>query len=103
MMFLVDYASPSVFEATRDHATLGLAANARRPVRFRGIVREHGFILRIALRALGEVIWSNDTWLADADILDPVITVHPDRVFFEAFSRDQSVYASLIVDLDFRY
>ncbi len=31
-------------------------------------------------------------------MLDPVITVHPDRVFFEAFSQDQSVYAALIVD-----
>ncbi len=28
-------------------------------------------------------------------VLDPVITVHPDRVFFECFSRDESSYASL--------
>ena len=28
-------------------------------------------------------------------ILDPVITVHPDRVFFECFSQDESSYASL--------
>lgn len=28
-------------------------------------------------------------------LLDPVITVHPDRVFFECFSKDESSYASL--------
>ncbi len=28
-------------------------------------------------------------------MLDPVITVHPDRVFFECFSRDESTYASV--------
>ncbi|MBL8113274.1 MAG: SWIM zinc finger family protein [Acidobacteria bacterium] len=33
-------------------------------------------------------------------ILDPVITVHPDEVFFEAFSRDESSYARLGVSQD---
>ena len=98
MIVLVDYASPSLIESTRDSANVSLSTNLRRPVRFHGIVRDHGFILRIALRALGEVIWSNDTWIGSAAILDPVITVHPDRIFFEAFSQDQSVYAALIVD-----
>ena len=28
-------------------------------------------------------------------ILDPVITVHPDQVFFECFSKDESVYGKL--------
>lgn len=32
-----------------------------------------------------------DAWI----VLDPVITVHPDRVFFECFSRDESSYAVL--------
>ncbi len=100
MIVLVDYASPSVFEATRDDASLAVAANARRPVRFAGTVQRHGFILRIALRALGEAIWSDDTWIAQSDLLDPVITVHPDRLFFEAFSQDQSVYACLVVDAE---
>ncbi|REK10960.1 MAG: hypothetical protein DWQ37_15025 [Planctomycetota bacterium] len=98
MIVLMDYASPSMFESTRDAAALGLAANARRPVRFHGRVVQHGFLLRVALRALGEAIWSDDTWLAESDILDPVITVHPDRIFFEAFSQDQSSYAGLILD-----
>jgi len=98
MIVLVDYASPSVFDSTRDAASLALATNMRRPVRFHGVVCKHGFNLRIALRALGEAIWSNDTWIAGSDMLDPIITVHPDRVFFEAFSQDQSVYVALIVD-----
>ena len=98
MIVLVDYASPSVFDSTRDAASLSLATNARRPVRFQGVVRQHGFNLRIALQALGAAIWSDDTWVAGSDLLDPIITVHPDRIFFEAFSQDCSVYAALIVD-----
>ncbi len=98
MIILVDYASPSVFESTRDAALLAFSTSARRPVRFHGVVRRHGFNLRIALRALGEAIWSNDSWVAATEMLDPVVTVHPDRIFFEAFSQDQSVYAALIVD-----
>lgn len=98
MIVLVDYASPSEFDSSGDQTTVGFSTNARRPVKFHGIVRDHGFFLRIALRALGEVVWSDDTWAAQSDILDPVITVHPDRIFFEAFSQDQSTYASLIVD-----
>jgi hypothetical protein len=100
MIVLVDYASPSVFEARREEALLGLAANRRRPVRFAGQVKQHGFLLRIALRALGEAIWSDDTWFAQSPILDPVITVHPDRLFFEAFSQDQSVYVCLVIHSD---
>lgn len=34
---------------------------------------------------------NRDAWY----VLDPVITVHPDRIFFECFSRDESSYASL--------
>ncbi len=98
MIVLIDYASPSMIESSRDTATLGIATNARRPVQFCGKVVEQNFLLRFALRALGEAIWSNDTWLSQQDILDPVITVHPDRLFFEAFSQDQSAYVSLIVD-----
>ncbi len=95
---MVDYASPSVFESTRDAAIVGLAANARRPVRFHGRVAQNLFPLRIALRALGEVIWSDDAWYGGGALLDPVVTVHPDRLFFEAFSQDQSAYGLLIVD-----
>jgi predicted DNA-binding WGR domain protein len=32
-------------------------------------------------------------------LLDPVVTVHPDQVFFEVFSKDEGAYASLGLDL----
>jgi hypothetical protein len=102
MIFAFDYASPSVFESDRERALLGMSANARRPVRFHGQAMRNIPLLRFTLRALGEAIWSNDTWLTQGElmswILDPVITVHPDRIFFEAFSQDQSVYAIVIAN-----
>jgi hypothetical protein len=97
----VDYASPSALDSGRESALLGLAANARRPVRFRGTVKEHTCLLRFALRALGEAIWSNEGWLAQEvgqAVLDPIVTVHPDRLLFEAFSGDESTYVQLAVD-----
>jgi hypothetical protein len=33
-------------------------------------------------------------------LLDPVVTVHPDQVLFEVFSKDEGSYAKLGVDLD---
>ena len=93
MIVLVDYASPSVLESTarcdRRSACRPTCAGACASTASCG---QHGFILRIALRTLGEAIWSNDTWIAQSDLLDPVITVHRDRIFFEAFSQDQSTY-----------
>lgn len=32
-------------------------------------------------------------------LLDPVVTVHPDQVFFEVFSKDEGAYARLAFDL----
>jgi hypothetical protein len=32
-------------------------------------------------------------------LLDPVVTVHPDQIFFEAFSKDEGTYAKLGIDL----
>ena len=102
MIAAFDYASPSVFESDRERALLGVSANARRPVRFHGRVTRNLPLFRFTLRALGEAIWSNDTWVTQGEFgnwsLDPVITVHPDRVFFEAFSQDQSVYAMVVVN-----
>lgn len=100
MIVGLDYASPSVFQTEGGRAVLGMAADAARPVRFHGRVARDIFLVRVALRALGEVIWSDDTWRPLEDILDPVITVHPDRIFFEAFSQDQSVYANVSLDRD---
>src|ERR1035441_263777 len=57
-------------------------------------------VVRVIRPLMGEAIWSNDTWVSQGElmswILDPVITVHPDRIFFEAFSQDQSAYAMVI-------
>src|SRR3954471_17105753 len=104
MIAAFDYASPSVFASDRERALLGMSANARRPVRFHGRVTRNIPLFRFVLRALGEAIWSNDSWASQGEfgswILDPVITVHPDRIFFEAFSQDQSVYAMLILNPD---
>ena len=102
MIALFDYATPSVFESDRERALLGMTANGRRPVRFHGRVTRNIPLLRFVLRTLGEVVWSNDLWSSEGDfmgwVLDPVITVHPDRIFFEAFSQDQSVYAMAILN-----
>lgn len=100
MIVGLSYASPSVFQTDGSRAVLGMAADAARPVRFHGRVARDLFRVRVALRALGEVVWSDDTWMAIEEILDPVITVHPDRLFFEAFSQDQSVYANVSLDRD---
>jgi len=101
--FFVDYATPSALESTRDRAVLGLSADRRRPVRFHARVKkEHRVGFRFALQALGDVVWSNDEWI-DVElfrmmILDPIITVHPDFVFFEGFSQDQSAYGMVRFD-----
>ena len=42
MIVLVDYASPSVFESTRDAASLAFATNQRRPVRFHQVSVRRG-------------------------------------------------------------
>jgi len=95
-----DYASPSALVSERDRALLGFAADAHRPVRFNGRIKNQVPMVRFALRTLGSAIWSRDDWTSDGDggVLDPVITVHPDRIFFEAFSGDQSAYVALLLD-----
>ena len=52
-----------------------------------------------AYRAYYEWLWKNDpqAWL----ILDPVISVHPDKVSLEVFSKDEGSYALLSFDHDF--
>jgi len=62
------YASPSAFESTRDRAQLGLQANALRPVRFVGRIR-NPLLFRFALQTLGSLIWSDDTWLSSDELL----------------------------------
>lgn len=98
-----DYATPSAFSSTRDREELGFTANRARQVRLHATVKPSARLaFRYALRALGELIWADDSWVSRGEyvsaILDPVITVHEDRVFFEAFSQDQSSYGLVIVD-----
>ncbi len=100
-----DYAAPSSLATTRERSRLGLTADGRRPVSFTARVVRHVLSLRLALQAFGEVLWSSDNWFGgsgwygeDDLVADPVVTVHPDRLFFEAFSADQSAYALLLAD-----
>jgi hypothetical protein len=88
-----------------DARGLGLSTNEVRPVRFHARVIESVFPLRLALQTLGELVWSDSSWMDEDSysayletVLDPVITVHPDRVFFEAFSQEQSAYGMVIAD-----
>ncbi len=84
-------------------AALDFAANLHRPpVSFRGRVKEP-VLLRQLLGALHRVILGDFRWMDDEAwqfTLDPVITVHPDQLFFEAFSNDESVYGRLSAPLD---
>ncbi len=89
--------------STSESAALSLAANLRRaPVSFRGKVKEP-LLFRQLLTALHRCIVSDMRWEEEGRwlwMLDPVITVHHDQMFFEAFSNDQSSYARLSAPLD---
>jgi hypothetical protein len=81
-------------------SALDFATNVRRlPVSFRGQIKEP-VLMRQLMTAMHEVIIGdyresqNWRW-----VLDPVITVHPDEIFFEAFSTDESVYGRLSAPL----
>lgn len=83
-------------------SALDFATNLRRPpVSFRARVKEP-VLLRQLLAALHQVILGDFRWVSEEEwqmILDPVITVHPDELFFEAFSNDESCYARLSAPL----
>lgn len=63
--------------------------------------------LRMKRESAGLAVWQAQhayfSWLLRNDplayfILDPVISVHPDQVFFEVFSKDEGTYAKLSID-----
>ncbi len=62
---------------------------------------EEGKLMRTYWQAVSEYrqyLWKNDpdtSW-----VLDPVITVHPDALFFECFSKDESTYGKLSCSYD---
>lgn len=97
MIFAFNYATPSVFESDPERSLLGLTAE--RPVRFKGRILREIPLVRFALRAFGEALWSwrgGDSWHE----IDPLVTVHPDRLFLEGFSADLSVYVRLGLESD---
>ena len=58
---------------------------------------------RAVLKPFHEASWKFRMymWTQDYDakyILDPVITIHPDELFFECFSQDESTYGKLSLD-----
>jgi hypothetical protein len=63
--------------------------------------------LRMKRESAGLGVWQAQqayfSWMLRNDpqaalILDPIISVHPDQVFFEVFSRDEGTYAKLGID-----
>src|SRR5262249_7028123 len=82
--------------------SLDFAANLRRrEVAFIGRVREP-FLFRQLLVTLHQTITSDLRFVSQQEwrrALDPVVTVHHDQLFFEAFSSDQSCYARLSAPL----
>ncbi|MFM9950132.1 MAG: SWIM zinc finger family protein [Saprospiraceae bacterium] len=61
-----------------------------------GIRKEESKLMNVYWEAQNryrQYVWKNDpdmSW-----VLDPVITVHPDALFFECFSKDESTYGKL--------
>jgi hypothetical protein len=63
--------------------------------------------MRMRREAASQPVWQAQqiyfTWILRNDplfilILDPIITVHPDQVFLEVFSKDEGSYAKLSID-----
>src|SRR5262249_6507620 len=100
----LSYAAPSTVSVNGDTVSLGLCGDERRRVRFRARVQREALFLRLALQALASVVWSYDRFDHDGEYidfsLDPVVTVHPDRVIFEAFSPNLSACARVEADRD---
>ena len=95
------YERPTTLVAGDEATTLNLAVNqGRGAVAFRGRA-QHPLVLRQLLLALHACIPSasqRSGWLQDGDwrtTLDPVVSVYPDQLVFEAFGNDSSCYARL--------
>ncbi|WP_019501180.1 hypothetical protein [Pseudanabaena sp. PCC 6802] len=94
----ISYTSNSQAILDGDRTALYFAPNLYRPpVNLRARIKDV-LPFRDAMLALRDCIVS-ELYVSDREIADrqndPVITVAPDRVFFEAFSRDESTYARL--------
>lgn len=94
MQFTFTYNQSTAVVNGFNSSALAFAADLRRaPVAFHGRVKDP-LLMRHMLLALHDTILGDFTRPVEAR-LDPVITVHPDQIFFEAFSADQSAYARL--------
>jgi hypothetical protein len=101
------YDQPTALITRPDRTLLALAASRRKQaVRFQGIVRDP-LRLRQALLAFHSVLALNargqrGEWLDDdtwRQTPDPIVSVQPDQIAFEAFSNDGSGYARLTAPL----
>lgn len=90
---MFSYATPSLFQSDLSQAQLGLCCDQGRPVEWEARLLQHIPLVRFALRALGELIWSSDD--DGRRGLDPILTAHPDGLMAEAFSSDLTAYGRL--------
>jgi hypothetical protein len=110
MEFELAYLRPSVVQLLRAMALIVLSPNLRREPVFLEAGLTDPLLFRDALLTLHDVVVSDfDCRLTRAQLLrllDPLITVASDGVFFEAFSQDESCYArvtlhpELLTDLE---
>ena len=87
-------------EATAQSAAL-TPRSAELQDRIRGFDRERDRLMKpfwAARQSYFNYLYkqNRDAWI----VLDPVITVHPDEIFFECFSLDESSYGRLSCDHD---
>ncbi|MCE7946711.1 MAG: hypothetical protein DYG88_04700 [Chloroflexi bacterium CFX4] len=100
MLFTLAYDRTTSVHTSLNGSQVAFAANTRRaPVSFSGVLREP-VLMRRLMTALHEVILGDFREGFRGFVLDPVITVHPDEVCFEAFSTDQSAYVRLAAATD---
>ena len=94
------YASPSFVSSEPTRTVVGLTANERRPVQLNARIVRDMFPIRLALSTLCEVLFGSLASLGNNHErgMDPLVTVHSDRVTFEVFSGDGSTYGRVSID-----
>ncbi|MEJ2228968.1 MAG: SWIM zinc finger domain-containing protein [Alphaproteobacteria bacterium] len=83
-----------------------MAGQAGIKTRIEELRKEHSEISKKTNSIMSPFFWARQryfNWLYNQDrdawfVLDPVITVHPDEIFFECFSLDESTYGRLSCD-----
>jgi SWIM zinc finger len=97
---LLNYDQPTMIKTDPRAVTIELATNRRRsPARLHGRVtdpliwRQMLLTLHACIQREGRNRWDSPD--STTDTFDPVVTIHPDRLFIEAFSPEGSCYAQL--------